>query len=147
MADSAGTKDEIERARDLLREHGLRCTASRIAVLQHLFSADAPRSHAEVADALVPDGFDRATLYRNLIDLTDVGIAARTDHGDHVWRFELRAGEHGDHDEHVHFVCTDCGGVTCLPDLVFQLADVQSAQFEARRVSAVVLRGVCAACD
>ena len=66
-------------------------------------------SHAEIAGALEPAGLDRATLYRNLIDLTDAGLLSRTDHGDHVWRFELRDNAHGQTEQHPHFTCIDCG--------------------------------------
>lgn len=79
-------------------------------------------SHAEIAEALEPAGLDRATLYRNLIDLTDVGLLSRTDHGDHVWRFELRDQAHGQTKQHPHFTCIDCGEVECLPDTSIEVS-------------------------
>ena len=54
----------IEQARALIREAGLRSTGSRLAVIQHLSAAQQPRSHAEVAEALVPAGYEKSTLYR-----------------------------------------------------------------------------------
>ncbi len=71
-------------------------------------------SHNEMADRLVGESWDRATIYRNLLDLVRVDLARRTDVGDHVWRFEMANGKH-DRTEHPHFVCTDCGEVECLP--------------------------------
>ncbi len=79
-------------------------------------------SHAEIAEALEPAGLDRATLYRNLIDLTDAGLLSRTDHGDHVWRFELRDQAHGQTEQHPHFTCIDCGEVECLPDTSIEVS-------------------------
>ncbi|MBL8604091.1 MAG: transcriptional repressor [Myxococcales bacterium] len=113
----------VEAIRSLVREAGLRVTAPRVAVIQRLVAAGGPVTHAEIADALAPDGWDRATLYRNLSDLTEAGLLRRTDMGDHVWRFELTAGDDAGHDGavHPHFVCTDCGGVTCLPEGVVEL--------------------------
>jgi Fur family transcriptional regulator, ferric uptake regulator len=108
-------------AQTLLRGAGLRSTESRVAVLQHLGTQEAPVSHADLCRALESDGFDRATLYRNLIDLTEVGLVTRTDLGDHVWRFELKQRD-GDHVvSHPHFVCSDCGTVSCLPGVAVRI--------------------------
>ena len=60
--------------RAAIRNAGLRCTASRLAVLELLGRAESPLSHAELADDLMPLGFDKATVFRNLIDLTDVNL-------------------------------------------------------------------------
>jgi Fur family transcriptional regulator, ferric uptake regulator len=80
---------------------GLRSTAPRVAVLEHLQSATTPLSHGEIFDALVDQGFDRATIYRNLADLTEAELLSRTDVGDHVWRFEQRRdGPRGAAPEH-----------------------------------------------
>lgn len=110
-----------EDAPALLRAAGLRSTDARVAVLHHLASEAAPVSHADLFRALEKDGFDRATLYRNLIDLAEAGLLTRTDLGDHVWRFELKKRE-GDHvASHPHFVCSDCGTVSCLPDVAVRI--------------------------
>lgn len=112
----------IAELRALVRSTGLRSTGPRVAVLQRLQQAITPMSHAEIAEALEPAGLDRATLYRNLIDLTDVGLLSRTDHGDHVWRFELRDNAHGQAEQHPHFTCIDCGEVECLPDTSIEVS-------------------------
>ncbi len=109
------TADEI---RDRIRATGLRVTAPRVAVIQQLQGAQAPVTHAELAATLASQGWDRATIYRNLTDLTEAKLVQRTDVGDHVWRFELaresKSDEHADA-RHPHFVCGDCGEVQCLP--------------------------------
>jgi Fur family transcriptional regulator, ferric uptake regulator len=101
----------------LLQQSGLRRTAPRVAVLQFLERAATPLSHGEVADAVAALGFDRATIYRNLVDLVDANLVSRHDLGDHIWRFELRRNKKkkAGGDEHPHFLCVSCGGVTCLP--------------------------------
>lgn len=98
-----------------LREVGLRSTAPRLAVLEYLHRAGVPASHGELFERLASAGFDRATLYRNLIDLAEAGLLTRTDLGDHVWRFELRRDGEDHGAQHPHFVCSDCGDVSCLP--------------------------------
>ncbi len=102
----------VEEARALLRKSKLRSTASRLAVLERLSVSDGPVSHAELADEMVPLGFDKSTIYRVLIELADSEIVSRIDAGDHAWRFELKS-EHGGHSssDHPHFVCNDCGKI------------------------------------
>ena len=108
---------ELDLLQARLREAGLRSTAPRVTVLRHLMATKAPVSHAELCLALKKERLDRATIYRNLIDLADVGIVSRVDLGDHVWRFEVKAKDGGHADAHPHFVCTDCGTVSCLTDV------------------------------
>jgi Fur family ferric uptake transcriptional regulator len=136
------------RLKEILRSAGLRATSPRLAVLEHLLSRAAPVSHAEVAEALGRDGFDRATVYRNLVDLTEVGLARRTDLGDHVWRFELVASTDRHRDqEHPHFICGSCGAVECLPEGVVAIRASRSTLPALRRKGlSVQLRGVCDAC-
>lgn len=113
----AALEEEMARLRDILRGAGLRSTLPRIAVYKQLLEAAGPITHGDVAEKLGGQGFDRATVYRNLIDLCDAGLAQRTDHGDHLWRFELLSKQPTDHDAmaHAHFLCTDCGQIECLP--------------------------------
>lgn len=58
---------------------------------------ETPLTYAQVADALAPCGWDRATLYRNLMDPTEANLRSARMWGP-VSRFELRRvpgqGEH-----------------------------------------------------
>jgi Fur family ferric uptake transcriptional regulator len=134
--------------KQILRDTGLRATSARAAVLRCLIEANAPLTHGEVCERLAALGYDRATLYRNLVDLTEVGLALRTDLGDHLWRFEL-AGE-GDHTPaaHPHFVCSECGDVSCLPDDAIAVRPGQGVPdaLAAREVE-IQVRGLCNACS
>jgi len=116
---SRPTESRLEAVKSRIRSAGLRCTAARLAVMEHLGSVAGPRTHAEVSAALADLGFDRATIYRNLTELTDKKLVSRVELGDHVWRFELkRPGGHGvAGEDHPHFVCTTCGEVSCLDDV------------------------------
>lgn len=109
----------IDAVKALVRGAGLRCTAARLVVLQHMLTASGPKTHAEVSAALDHRGFDRATIYRNLTELTEAKLVTRVDLGDHVWRFEAKRHEDGSGHggDHPHFVCTSCGEVSCLNDV------------------------------
>jgi Fur family transcriptional regulator, ferric uptake regulator len=132
-----------------LRSAGLRATSARAAVYECLAEAARPMTHAEVCEALEGQGFDRATVYRNLADLNDVELVRRTDHGDHLWRFEL--GSHSTHhapDPHPHFVCTECGKVACLPEGAVMVSPVKGSPKTMKRGAyEVQVRGACDACS
>lgn len=133
----------------LLRGTGLRSTTPRITVLQHFYEHGTSVTHAGLCEALDGRGLDRATLYRVLIDLAEKGILSRSDMGDHVWRFELkRSADAPDHtEEHPHFLCTDCGEVSCLPGLALKLdAKAKAPRAVTQQHVAVQLRGRCDNC-
>jgi Fur family transcriptional regulator, ferric uptake regulator len=147
MAGSASIPVSRDELRERIRAAGLRSTAPRVAVLACLEGADSPRSHAEICEALQGEGFDRATLYRNLIDLADAGLLTRRDLGDHVWRFERKREGAAHEGEHPHFTCTDCGEVSCLPEVTVR---IKAAEGVPKAIAAssvqVQLRGRCDDC-
>lgn len=136
--------DPIEKIRVQLKEVGLRATPARIATLQQLQQAEAPITHAEIADTLVPLGYDKATVFRNLTDLTDAKLISRTELGDRVWRFELRS-EHGHDEHHPHFVCVECGSVSCLKEMQFTNASQRSANVIGE-ITEILIKGLCKEC-
>ncbi len=141
-----GSAEEVAEIREQVRAAGLRCTSARLAVMQRLRSAVSPLSHAEIADELVPLGLDKATVFRNLIDLTEAGLVNRSELGDHVWRFELRDATRAAGEQHPHFVCTECGSVTCLSDVEFE-AESRKRASKIGRVTEILLKGHCRSCD
>ncbi|HYC76838.1 MAG TPA: transcriptional repressor [Planctomycetota bacterium] len=141
---TATERDEIKA---LLRAAGMRATGARLAVFEQLRRAKQPLTHGEIADVVAERGFDRATVYRNLTDLAEKGFAIRTDLGDHVWRFALRAGE-GAHGEHPHFTCLDCGSVECLPEVdVKVIPKGKAPRALAKDDLEVQIKGRCDDCD
>jgi Fur family transcriptional regulator, ferric uptake regulator len=139
-------KEEVAELRALIRGAGLRSTSARLAVLQHLRLAHSPITHADLAEELVPLGFDKATIFRNLADLTEADLVTRTELGDHVWRFEIRDPEDPHRGKHPHFVCVDCGKVTCFSDITFGKATQRRTE-KVGRVTEILLKGHCHDCD
>ena len=142
-------KDDRELTRELLKAAGLRVTSSRTAVIAVLRAAETPLSHADVACPRRSTRPHRTTVYRNLVDLADAGILRRSDVG-HTWRFELATGSSSAHDseQHPHFVCKDCGKVSCLPSgsvSVRALRGVPSALRKGGELE-IQVRGQCDAC-
>jgi Fur family transcriptional regulator, ferric uptake regulator len=130
--------DELRR---LLVVKGIRVTEQRMAILRELSTLHLPTSHPELTERLA-SALDRATVYRNLVSLTEAGILVRTQLGDNVWRFELPQTPSLEHRLHPHFVCNDCGDVACLPESAVTLRG-EAARNE---IVEVQLRGRCSAC-
>jgi Fur family transcriptional regulator, ferric uptake regulator len=140
----------FDQLRTAVRARGLRATPARIAVLGLLRTVKTPLTHAEVAEQLEGQGWDRATIFRNLTDMAEAGLVRRTDLGDHMWRFESVDGAAGNHSAaaHPHFLCTECGDVACLPELRFSMTRTKSEAPRAIRSNKVEVqvRGVCDDC-
>ena len=147
IRDGLDGPDDVKQRRHVLKEHGLRATPSRVAVLGVLNAATAPLSHGDVVRALSPFGGDRATIYRNLLDFVRVGLAVRTDLGDRVWRFELAKHHDKGLCDHPHFVCTACGDVACMPGVSVALRRREGipSSLKAREVE-IQIRGLCDHC-
>ena len=127
-------------ARALLNTAGLRATRGRLRVLGLLAGQDAPRSHADVAEALEGEGLDRTSVFRNLRDLAAAGLPHRFDPGDHVWRYELRTAAAG----HPHIICRDCGTVRCAAGVSVAIEGADPALMA--RGLEVQLQGLCDDC-
>lgn len=147
-ARAMANKVQQQAFRDQIRNVGLRVTGPRLSVLNVLSSALTPLSHSEVAEKLADASVDRATVFRNLQDLVEVGLLKRSDLGDHVWRYELASGQ-GAHpvDGHPHFVCSACSAVSCLSGSTITVKAGRGAPATVRKGSfEVQLRGVCDQC-
>jgi Fur family ferric uptake transcriptional regulator len=136
--------DELQAARDDIRAAGLRATPARTATLLLLRRSPSPLTHADVAERLAETGADKATAFRNLNDLSEVGLLRRTELGDHVWRFEAidpAAAGTG----HPHFLCVDCGTVTCLDNVQLTAGSRRHSE-RVGEVTEILLRGHCKEC-
>jgi Fur family ferric uptake transcriptional regulator len=137
----------LDDLREVLRDAGLRSTNPRVAVLQHLQAHRGPLSHGELVEVLADLGFDAATIYRNLTDLTGAGLLNRINLGDNVWRFELRERSKATPPEHPHFVCIECGEVTCLSEVRVKLTPAPgSIKSVVNSISDIVIKGQCMQC-
>jgi len=142
------TRLDDDTLRTELRDAGLRATPARVAVLGVLRGSGGPMTHGDVVDRLEGRGWDRATIFRNLVTLVEAGFVRRTDMGDHVWRFEVTTEDaDGEAHEHAHFLCTGCGEVTCMPELELKLPRGGRVPQSVRsRAVEVQLRGLCDDC-
>lgn len=141
------TESEAAVAKQALREAGLRATAARVAVFKLLSSEGGPKSHAEVVEALEDFGFDQSTLFRCLNEIADAGLVVRLDLGDQTRRFELRKANE-DESTHPHFMCVDCGQLTCMNDFSVQITPSRGPRrAKLGTITEVLIRGHCGNCE
>lgn len=138
------TRSDLDAIKDVIRQAGLRATPARVATLQMLRAASAPMTHADVAAKLVKGGVDKATAFRNLNDMTEAGLLRRTELGGNVYRFEEVNEDEKDH-PHPHFVCIDCGSISCLGDVKLTASSKRASE-EFGDITEILLRGRCTQC-
>jgi len=134
-----------EKARQILKESGLRITAPRIAVLNLLQNANGPVSHSEVLNLLGETDWDPATIYRNLVKLTESGIASVVSQAAGIDRYAITQTQ-GEHRQHPHFVCDDCGKVACVPGEIKIEGTMEGSWASAIENAMIQLRGECPEC-
>lgn len=131
----------------LLKQHALRVTDFRLAVLFHLNNHTGAISLADLKQKL-PDDTDRVTLYRTLQKFESSGLIHSIPDPNGEVKYALckhdcSTEEH--HDAHAHFSCRSCGNTWCLDDWEF----VGRSHPRIGRTDEVVLHlnGVCADCQ
>lgn len=140
------TRPSPDTLRALLQAHGLRITAPRLAVLEALHAADRPLSHAELSERMGEVQLDRVTVYRNLDKLVEAGLARLASRDGGVGRFEAAGSpEHARH-AHPHFVCTDCGTVSCLPEQPVPALEADPRWSQSLASATLELKGHCPDC-
>jgi Fur family ferric uptake transcriptional regulator len=122
----------MEVLRGELRERELPFTHQREAIAQVLFESTRHLSADDVAAALRGRGehAGKATVYRTLALLVELGLAAEHDFDEGFKRYEAQVGAA----QHDHLICTACGKVVPFqhPELDGLVAEVAAkAGFEA----------------
>ena len=110
MSGSSGA--DVESAVQAMRARGERVTAARRAVLEAL--AERPHQDADAVAsrvAHVEPGVHRATIYRTLQSLVELGIVAHTHVPDSSTIYHLAVSGHG----HSHLQCVRCQRMFDIP--------------------------------
>ncbi len=130
--------------RELLKEHGLRATRPRLAVVQMLSRAHEPLSCSEVLKELEDEGLTMVTVYRNLVRLREVGMVKVVSKSHGCDHYALT--EHDQVDHHPHFECIDCGRTTCLPNEASPKVELEGKWAVALRSATIHFHGTCPDC-
>ncbi|WP_328402760.1 Fur family transcriptional regulator [Nocardia sp. NBC_00403] len=137
----------VEHARSILRSHGLRCTAPRLAVMSVLTS-DPSGGHLNAQEIVARlterrELVDLTTVYRTLARMVEIGAL-------HVLTVGERAASYGlTVRPHHHAVCTRCAAVIEVPaERLATALDHASrgSRFELAANAGLTLHGLCPAC-
>ena len=103
----------------LLKQNKLSVTSSRRKILQLFLAQPGALAHGDI-EKKAGERFDRVTIYRTLQTFVDKGIIHTIPTADNSVRYALckdECSEGHHHDEHVHFMCDECGTTYCLENI------------------------------
>lgn len=131
---------------DLLKKNHLSVTESRKKILHLFLSQVGALAHADI-EKKAGEKFDRVTVYRTLQTFVEKGIIHTIPTADNSIRYalckdECTEGHH--HDDHVHFVCIQCGSTVCLENVVVPAVNLPTG-YSASHIE-VVVNGICKNC-
>ena len=135
----------VKETRQKIRDMGLRATTPRIVVLQFFSDRDKPISHGDLVAALSDLHGDQATIYRTLVTFTEVGLLRVASKAEGITRYELVPENDEPQHVHPHFVCNQCGEVSCLPETTV-ITSMDDAWKEILKASALQFVGQCLGC-
>lgn len=128
-----------------LREHGLRATHGRIAIIRLLDANDVPLTLADIHEKVRAKGCDFATVFRFISILEERNLVQRVAWIDGTTRHEIRDGHH----HHHYLICRTCHKVEPLDECVVERFEDQIAKergYAGLRHS-LQLSGVCPKCQ
>jgi len=131
---------------DILKRNQLSVTSGRKKILELFLGNAGALSHGDI-EKKAGEKFDRVTVYRTLQIFLEKGIIHNIPTSDNSIRYALckdncHPGHH--HDNHIHFVCNDCGNTICLETVTIPPVKLPKG-FTSTQVD-VVVSGVCKEC-
>ena len=132
--------------KEILKRSQLSVTASREKILHLFLEQTGALAHGDI-EKKAGEKFDRVTVYRTLQTFVEKGIIHTIPTADNSIRYALckddcAEGHH--HDQHIHFVCTNCRNTYCLDDIV--TPDIKLPQGYSSSHIEVVVEGTCKNC-
>src|SRR5436189_2489477 len=135
------------RLNEILRRKHLSVTDSRKKILSLFLMTTDALAHGDI-ERKAGEKFDRVTVYRTLQTFVEKGIIHTIPTTDNSVRYALCkdncAGGHH-HDDHVHFICLQCGTTLCLEEVVVPEIKIRRG-FSMNEIE-VVVKGICLDCQ
>ncbi|NCI51911.1 transcriptional repressor [Sediminibacterium roseum] len=131
---------------ETLKKNQLSVTDSRKKILELFVKSKGALEHSDIERQSGTE-FDRVTIYRTLQTFVEKGIIHTIPTSDNSVRYALckdscGAGHH--HDNHVHFLCDECGTTYCLESITILPVTLPEG-FKADKTD-VVVSGKCSKC-
>ena len=135
-----------DKIKTILRDAGLRATGPRVAVYGAVATQTHPVSHSQLVKEMAGQDLDAATIYRNLVKLTEVGLLEVVSRANGKARYANVHDENGHAHEHAHFVCSDCDTISCLPIEALPKPKVDGRWSASLASAQTVVQGTCPDC-
>ena len=131
-----------------LRDHGLRATHGRIAIVRELDASRVPLTLADIHAKVRAAGCDFATVFRFISILEEKDLVERVAWIDGTTRHEIRALD-GPHHHHHYLICRTCQKVEPIDQCVVEQVENQIAKERgyAALSHSLQLSGVCPECQ
>jgi Fur family ferric uptake transcriptional regulator len=132
---------------DILRRSQLSVTDSRKKILELFQTSGGALAHADI-EKQTGTVFDRVTIYRTLQTFVEKGIIHTIPTSDNSVKYALckeQCTEGHHHDNHVHFMCDDCGTTYCLDHVTIPKVQLPKGFLE--KQTDVVVSGKCNNCN
>ena len=131
---------------EILRHNSLSVTESRKKILNIFLSHTSALAHRDI-ERKAGEKFDRVTVYRTLQTFVEKGIIHTIPTTDNSVRYalcksECTEGHH--HDDHIHFICINCGSAICLEDVA--IPEIRLPKGYSQNTVEVVVKGSCDDC-
>ena len=137
---------ERDRLKALLRGAGLRATGPRLSVYAAVEKENRPISHSQLVKQMRGQDLDSATIYRNLVRLSEAGLIKVVSRANGMARYANAESDHDHGHEHAHFVCSNCNTVSCLPEEALPRPKVEGRWSASLENAQMVVRGTCPDC-
>ena len=131
---------------DILRKNQLSVTDTRRKILGLFLESESALEHMDI-EKKTGEKFDRVTVYRTLHTFMEKGIIHTIPTSNDSIKYALcrencTQGHH--HDNHIHFICTQCGSTICLDETIVPIVHLPNG-YKALEVNMTV-NGVCKEC-
>ncbi|HNP21456.1 MAG TPA: transcriptional repressor [Panacibacter sp.] len=131
---------------EILKRNQLSVTESRRRILDLFKNNNGALAHADI-EKHTGEQFDRVTIYRTLQTFVEKGIVHTIPTADNSVLYALckddcEPGHH--HDNHIHFICDQCGTTYCLDHLTIPQVSLPHGFRETR--TDLVVSGKCDKC-
>ena len=132
---------------EILKRNQLSVTDSRRKILDLFRQSSGALAHADI-ETKTGEHFDRVTIYRTLQTFVEKGIIHTIPTIDNSVLYALckdqcTQGHH--HDNHVHFICDDCGTAYCLENI--STPEVKLPPGFKQTQTDVLVSGICDKCS
>lgn len=132
-----------------VKKRGYKLTEPRRRLLERVQELERPFTAEELYEMMSRQGIGRATVFRTLKLLLDIGVLVRVHLEEGCQHYQLAAGLPGEEHHHDRIICRACGRITDLDECPMREDAAAIAKRSGYRLQGhhLDLYGICSRCD